>query len=65
MKKSRDLAARGLGPVTGSTVANKPFNIVIHPFPVVSLLDQPFSLSLAWVGRSNTIVGSCDQVYTD
>ena len=56
---------RGLGPVTGSIVTNKPFNIIIYPFLVVSLLDQPFSLSLAWVGRSNTTVGSRDQVCTN
>ena len=39
VKKSGDLIARGLRTVIGSTVADEPFDIIIYPLPVVSLLD--------------------------
>jgi hypothetical protein len=47
--------------VTGSTVTDKPFNIIVESLLVVLLLDQPLGLVLTRVGCSNTTVSGRDQ----
>ena len=51
--------------MTGSIVTDKPFDIVVYPLLVVSLLDQSLGFALARMGCSNTTMCGHDQGCTD